>query len=109
MRGAVEIHHVDDIAAERDHTVHTSGPVLRSELLSVSFSIWPASSRDDQRPHAEDEVYHVVAGRAVISVEGEDAPVRAGSLIYVPAGVEHHFHSIDEELAVVVFWAPPHG
>jgi hypothetical protein len=26
----------------------------------------------------------------------------------VATGVEHRFHSIEEDLRVLVFWAPPH-
>jgi len=34
--------------------------------------------------------------------------VKAGSLVFVATGVEHQFHDIEEELRVLVFWAPPH-
>jgi len=50
----------------------------------------------------------VVRGRGAIRVADEDRPVRSGSLIFVAAGVEHRFHDIEEELRVLVFWAPPH-
>jgi mannose-6-phosphate isomerase-like protein (cupin superfamily) len=50
----------------------------------------------------------VIAGRGVIRVDGEDRGVKAGSLVFVAAGVEHRFHDIDEDLRVLVFWAPPH-
>jgi mannose-6-phosphate isomerase-like protein (cupin superfamily) len=50
----------------------------------------------------------VVYGRGSIRVAGEDTTVGPGSIVYVPARVEHRFHSIEEELRVLVFWAPPH-
>jgi mannose-6-phosphate isomerase-like protein (cupin superfamily) len=62
---------------------------------------------DDQEPHTEDEVYYVVSGRARLQVAEEDAAVGAGSIAYVAAGVEHHFYDIEEDLSVIVFWAPP--
>jgi quercetin dioxygenase-like cupin family protein len=31
--------------------------------------------------------------------------VQAGSIVYVAKNVEHRFHSIDEELTVLVFFA----
>ena len=40
------------------------------------------------------------------NVDGVDQPVAAGSLVYVAAQVEHHFHSITEKLRVLVFFAP---
>jgi mannose-6-phosphate isomerase-like protein (cupin superfamily) len=79
-----------------------------SERLSVGFAVWPAGGRDRQRPHREDEVYQVLSGRAVIQVAGEERRVGPGSIVYVAAGEEHRFHSIEEELRVLVFWAPPH-
>lgn len=38
---------------------------------------------------------------------GDNRDVGAGTIVYVAAGVEHHFHSIEEDLKVVVFWSPP--
>jgi quercetin dioxygenase-like cupin family protein len=32
--------------------------------------------------------------------------VHAGSIIYVAKNMDHHFHSIEEELTVLVFFAP---
>lgn len=33
--------------------------------------------------------------------------VEPGSIVHVPAGVEHRFHGIVTDLQVLVFWAPP--
>ncbi len=104
----MEAFEVSRLDPARDADGHGYVDVLASELLSVGYAVWPAGGRDRQQPHAEDEVYHVVAGRAVIRVGGEDRPVAPGSVVYVAAGVEHRFHSIEEELRVLVFWAPPH-
>jgi mannose-6-phosphate isomerase-like protein (cupin superfamily) len=81
--------------------------VLRSDLLSVGLYIVPAGGPDDQSPHAEDEVYYAVRGRAKIRVGEEDHPVQAGTVLFVPARAVHYFHDISEELILVVFWAPP--
>nr|MCU0494980.1 cupin domain-containing protein [Chloroflexaceae bacterium] len=53
--------------------------------------------------------YVVMRGRGVIRVANEDRPVAAGSVVFVAAGVEHRFHSISEELAVLVVFAPAEG
>jgi mannose-6-phosphate isomerase-like protein (cupin superfamily) len=81
--------------------------VLRSELLSVGLYIVPAGGPDDQSPHAEDEVYYAVRGRAKIRVGEEDHAVQPGTVLFVPARAVHYFHDISEELILVVFWAPP--
>lgn len=75
-------------------------PELRTGLYKL-----PAGGEDPQQPHSEGEVYYVIAGRAVLSVEGEDFPARPGSLLYVAAGLDHRFHAIEEDLEVLVFFA----
>jgi len=87
--------------------VHDYAEFFRSSTLSLTVARWPAGSVDDQEPHTEDEVYYVVSGRARLSVAREDVAVRVGSIAYVPAGVGHRFHDIEEDLEVIVFWAPP--
>ncbi len=79
---------------------------LRVPSLSMGLYVLPVGGVDGQKPHNEDEVYYVVRGRATINVAGEDQPVEPGSIIFVSAHVPHHFHTISEELAVVVFFAP---
>jgi mannose-6-phosphate isomerase-like protein (cupin superfamily) len=49
-----------------------------------------------------------VRGRARFECEGADSDVAPGSLLFVAAHADHRFHDIEEELVLVVFWAPPH-
>jgi mannose-6-phosphate isomerase-like protein (cupin superfamily) len=74
--------------------------------LSMGVYILPAGGIDPQSPHTEDEVYYVVSGKAHIQVAGESRPVQTGSIIYVAKNVEHRFHLIEEELTILVFFAP---
>jgi mannose-6-phosphate isomerase-like protein (cupin superfamily) len=61
---------------------------------------------DPQKPHKEDELYYVVRGRATMRVAEEEQVVKTGSVIFVPANIEHRFFDISEELEVLVFFAP---
>jgi mannose-6-phosphate isomerase-like protein (cupin superfamily) len=79
---------------------------LKVPDLSMGLYILPAEGTDPQSPHTEDEVYYVISGRAKIKVADEDRAVQAGSIVYVVKNVEHRFHSIEEELTVIVFFAP---
>lgn len=99
---------LSELDPERDADGHAYVDFMASDLLSVGYAVWPAGGQDRQQPHEEDEVYHVVSGRGSIRVAGEDRAVGPGSVVCVPARVEHRFHSIEEELRVLVFWAPPH-
>ena len=106
----VEAHEIPELDPQpRDADGHGYVDFLASDKLSVGMAIWPRGSTDGQRPHLEDEVYYVISGRGVIRVAGENRPVKPGSLVFVAAGVEHNFHSIEEDLRVLVFWAPPHA
>ena len=51
-------------------------------------------------------MYLVLNGRGRIIVNGEDQPVQKGSIIFVGKHVEHRFHSITEDLQLLVFFAP---
>lgn len=79
---------------------------LKVPDLSVGLYVLPAGGTDPQSPHTEDEVYYVVSGRAKILVAEESRDVQAGSIVYVGKNVAHRFHSIEEELTVLVFFAP---
>ncbi len=79
---------------------------LRQPSMSLGLYVLPAGSADPQQPHAEDEVYYVVAGRGQVRVGAEDRPVGRGSIVYVEKQLAHKFHSIEEDLHVLVFFAP---
>lgn len=78
---------------------------LEVSTLSVGLYVLPKEGLDRQQPHDRDEVYHVISGSAVVNVDGEERDVGPGSVIYVRARAAHHFHSINEELRVLVFFS----
>lgn len=65
---------------------------------------------DNQSPHTEDEIYVVTAGRAarIVTPDGT-AEVSRGSVIFVPAGEEHRFDDVTEDLALLVVFGPAYG
>ena len=79
---------------------------LREASMSIGLYILPAGGVDSQSPHTEDEVYYVVSGRGRFVSAGEDVAVQAGSILFVPAHEEHRFHTIEEDLHILVFFAP---
>jgi mannose-6-phosphate isomerase-like protein (cupin superfamily) len=79
---------------------------LRVPAMSAGLYVLPVGGTDRQKPHREDEVYYVVRGKARFKAGPEDREVSAGSVIFVGAQVGHRFYDIEEELAVLVFFAP---
>lgn len=64
-----------------------------------------AGAADPQQPHAEDEAYYVVSGRATFERDGVRGAVGPGSAMLVPAGVPHRFVDITEDLTLFVLFA----
>ena len=79
---------------------------LRVTSLSAGLYMLAAGAVDMQEPHTEDEVYYIISGRGLIQVGDESHPVEAGTLVYVKANADHRFHTITEDLRVLVLFAP---
>lgn len=78
--------------------------------LSIGTYSIPVDGVDDQVPHFEDEVYVVTAGRATYTGGAfGNVAVGPGTVLYVQAGQEHRFIDVEEDLAMVVVFAPPIG
>ncbi len=102
----MHIYTVEDLRIARAESARPYLEFLRVPALSAGIYHLPAGGVDSQQPHTEDEIYYVAQGRARITVGAEDALVTVGAVIFVAANVEHRFHSIEEDLTVLVFFAP---
>lgn len=97
---------IADLQGQRQQSAGPWLEFLHVPTLSMGLYELAAGSTDQQQPHTEDEVYYVVRGRATITVASEERPVQAGSVIFVAANVPHRFHTVQEDLSVLVFFAP---
>ena len=100
---------VSELDAQRAESQKSYLEFLRSQSLSVGLYVLSAGEADLQQPHTEDEVYYVIRGRSRFKAGDEDRSVERGSVLFVEAGVEHRFHAIQEDLEILVFFAPPEG
>jgi len=98
--------HIDDLDRERAAKGKLYLEFLRVPALSAGVYVLAAGAADPQKPHREDELYYVIRGRARMQIGSEHAAVRPGSVIFVEAEREHRFYDIQEELEVLVFFAP---
>ena len=96
---------VSDLARQRKELGRPYLEFLRVDSLNAGLYRLPAGADDMQKPHDEDEIYYVLAGRAAIDVAGEKSSVGPGSVIYVKADVEHHFEAIEQDIEVLVVFA----
>ena len=100
---------LSDVIAQQQASGRTYFEFLKGPALSLGLYALPERGIDPQKPHAEDEVYFVIEGRARVIVGKEEQAVAPGSIIFVAAGVPHRFHSILEDLKLLVFFAPAEG
>jgi mannose-6-phosphate isomerase-like protein (cupin superfamily) len=106
------MHKVDDAGGYR--TPDTPGGTHYAEQLRVpdlsvgTYSI-AAGGTDGQRPHTEDEIYVVTAGRARLVATSGSTDIGPGNVLYVPAGEEHRFVDVTADLAILVIFAPAEG
>ena len=97
---------IADVIAEHGRLDRPYYEFFRVPALSMGLYVLPESAADPQSPHTEDEVYYVVSGSGMVQVDGEDRAVTAGSIVYVGQEVSHRFHSITEDLSLLVVFAP---
>ena len=100
---------IEDLIAERAASESPYLEFLRIPEMSLGIYSLLAGATDHQSPHGEDEAYYVVRGRGAVHVGGEDRDIQPGSVVFVGRNVEHRFHSITEDLELVVFFAPAEG
>jgi mannose-6-phosphate isomerase-like protein (cupin superfamily) len=80
--------------------------VHSSPGLEVGVYVLVAPEPDHQQPHDDDELYVVLEGRGVLTVDGEETPLTEGQAAFVPAGADHRFTGY-EGLSVLVIFSKP--
>lgn len=98
--------HLDELARQGIAKGNAYFEFLRIPTMSAGVYVLPKGGTDSQKPHRQDEVYYVVRGRARMQTGSDHAEVRAGSIIFVEADLEHRFYDIQEEMEILVFFAP---
>lgn len=103
----MKVFRLDDLDAERAANQGAYLRFLKEGTMSAGLYALAAGERDPQAPHAQDELYLVVSGRASLTIGQETTSVARGSVAFVPAGTPHRFHHISEDLRVLVVFSPP--
>ena len=97
---------MSQVMAERQRSGRAYLEFLRVPSMSAGVYHLPAGGADTQRPHKEDEAYYVMEGRGSFRAGDEDRAIGPGAFIFVEAGKEHRFHSITEDMTLLVFFSP---
>ena len=99
---------LDDALTEHAATGGAYHQFFQVPEMSAGIYTLPAGGVDGQAPHVEDEIYYVVSGKAQVQIGDRHYPVQAGATIFVAREVEHRFHDIEEDLTILVIFAPAH-
>ncbi len=79
-------------------------PFMQGKNVLTGLYHLKAGAEDRQRPHDTDEVYFVASGQGKFMAGEEETGVKTGSILFVKAGVQHHFFDITEDLVLIVFF-----
>lgn len=98
--------HMDDLTRSQTDRWHE---FFRIPAMSMGVYQLKGGETDPQLPHTEDEVYYIVRGKASIQVEDIDYACKPGTIIFVRKQARHKFIKIEEDLTILVFFAPAEG
>ena len=101
-----ELFELEELLKKRQLSDRSYHEFLRVAPMSAGVYVLPANAVDRQQPHQEDELYYVVRGKAKMQLGNSEISVKSGSVIFVEARLEHRFIEIEEELCVIVIFAP---
>lgn len=77
---------------------------------TMSVELYAPQGEDRQTPHAQDELYVVIAGHGEFVNGAERHAFQAGDVLFVPAGVEHRFVNFSADFQTwVIFYGPAGG
>lgn len=77
-------------------------PALSMGIYHVAAG---TNDRETHDPHDRDEVYVGISGRGRLVADGQVFEISEGTIVYVKAGVEHHFFDVEEDLSLLVLFA----
>ena len=103
--GTQEAFALAELVEQSKQTQRAYLPFLDRSTLSCGLYRLPAGSTDGQSPHELDEVYYLIEGEATFRAGEEERKVGPGDVLFVAAGVEHRFHTIEKDLSILVFFS----
>jgi mannose-6-phosphate isomerase-like protein (cupin superfamily) len=111
----------DSTGVERFEAIHEGAGAIRVREFfreqgrtGVRFHVWELAPGASEGSHVHfgeegyEETYYFLAGRGVMSIDGEEVPVAAGDALLVPPGVDHGLRNTgDGPLRLVLLFGKP--
>ena len=98
---------VSDLQCQQQESGIAWMEFLKVPTLSMGVYHVPAGTddRETHNPHDRDEVYVGISGVGQLTADGEKSVIEPGVIVYVKAGVEHHFHDVTHDLTLLVYFS----
>jgi mannose-6-phosphate isomerase-like protein (cupin superfamily) len=82
-----------------------SSPVTQTDTFTVGIATCaPRTGILCPHRHKQAEVYHIIAGTGVMSIDGKETKVSQGDVVYVPGMVRHGIRNEDGEMELRWFY-----
>lgn len=78
---------------------------LKVRNLEAGIIVLHPNESDTQEPHSDDELYYVIKGNAWMEIGKKKIQVKEGSIIFIPAGLQHRFYGNVVDLVVLYMFA----
>ena len=78
---------------------------LKVRNLGAGIIVLHPNEADTQEPHSDDELYYVIKGNAWMEMGKKKIQVKEGSIIFIPAGLQHRFYGNVVDLVVLYMFA----
>ena len=77
---------------------------------NMTIEYFAPKEADTQTQHKKDEIYIVITGHSTFYRNGERVPCKKNDVLFVPAGMDHHFENFSNDFAVwVIFYGADGG
>jgi mannose-6-phosphate isomerase-like protein (cupin superfamily) len=78
---------------------------LKVRDLEAGIIVLHPGDKDTQEPHSADELYYIIEGSGFIELGNSKRLVKKGSIVFVPAKMQHRFYGNKEDLVVLYMFA----
>ena len=96
-----------EVQAKRPPPGNLAVPVLRSGDFEVE--LYTPVGNDPQKPHSRDEIYVIASGTGWFHCGEQRQAFKVGTLLFVPAGLAHHFAEFSADFSAWVMFFGPEG
>jgi mannose-6-phosphate isomerase-like protein (cupin superfamily) len=87
----------------RDSVMITDETCGSEQFSAGLFFVRPGGAGHADTHEGIEEVFYIIQGQANIEMDGEDCHVKAGDVVFVPAGVAHKVINTGDE-QYIAFW-----